>query len=262
MTPTNPHPPLHRAPCLVVRAAAASPTAAPVYAEGFDFKDYMLERAAVVEKALDACMPATNEPELVFESMRYSLLAGGKRIRPILAIAACELVGGNVTDVMPTALAMEMIHTMSLMHDDLPCMDNDDYRRGKLTNHKVYGDDIAILAGDAMLTFAFEHIARSTPESVDARRTLRAVVELGRCTGAQGLVGGQVVDIKSEGQAVSIDTLKYIHEHKTAALLEACCVCGALIGGGTTNRYGWTYATNASATFTTVCIHFHPFSHS
>lgn len=176
-----------------------------------------------VEQALDASVPATKEPTLVFDSMRYSLLAGGKRVRPILTIASCELVGGTMEQAMPAACAMEMVHTMSLIHDDLPCMDDDDFRRGKPTNHKVparrwrwrlrplrrrgrgqrvtsahrrpcpqvYGDDIAILAGDALLTFAFEHIARDT-KGVSAERVLRVIAELGRCVGAEGLVGGQV----------------------------------------------------------------------
>jgi len=125
---------------------------------------------------------------------------------------------------------MEMIHTMSLIHDDLPAMDNDDFRRGRPTNHKVYGEDIAILAGDALLTYAFEHIARDT-KGVSADRLIRVIVELARASGAEGLVGGQVVDIQSEDKEVGLEVLKYIHEHKTAALLEASVVCGALVGG-------------------------------
>jgi geranylgeranyl diphosphate synthase type II len=125
------------------------------------------------------------------------LLAGGKRVRPALCLAACELVGGDVTVAMPTACAMEMVHTMSLIHDDLPAMDNDDFRRGRPTNHKVFGDDIAILAGDALLTFSFEHVARDT-KGAPAERVLRVVRELGRAVGAEGLTAGQVVDIKSE----------------------------------------------------------------
>jgi len=196
----------------------------------------MKDKAVDVERALDASVPRSlDDPAaLVFDSMRYSLLAGGKRVRPILTLASCELFGGPPEAAMPTACAMEMLHTMSLIHDDLPCMGDDDLRRGSPTNHKVYGDDIAILAGDALLTYAFEYIARETPRvapQVPADRILRVVVETARSVGADGLVGGQVVDIKSEGQPVGIETLEYIHEHKTAALLESACVCGALLGG-------------------------------
>mmetsp|Transcript_21407 Transcript_21407/g.36502 ORF Transcript_21407/g.36502 Transcript_21407/m.36502 type:complete len:349 (-) Transcript_21407:848-1894(-) len=195
----------------------------------FNFEVYMKERAVMVNKALDECLPK-RYPEVLLESMRYSLLAGGKRVRPALTLAACELVGGDIQAAIPTALAMEVVHTMSLIHDDLPAMDNDDFRRGSPTNHKVYGEDIAILAGDALLAFSFEHVARAT-KGVPAERVLRVIQELGRAVGADGLTGGQVVDIKSEDQEVGLDVLQYIHEHKTAALLEASVVCGALVGG-------------------------------
>lgn len=197
---------------------------------GFDFNQYMGERAKMIDAALDESVPM-QYPDVIHESMRYSLLAGGKRVRPALCLAACELVGGSVEQAMPTACALEMIHTMSLIHDDLPSMDNDDFRRGKPTNHKVYGEEIAILAGDALLSLAFEYIARET-KGVDAERVLQVIVEVGKSVGSEGLVGGQVVDIKSEGDAnVGLDTLKYIHEHKTAALLESAVVSGAILGG-------------------------------
>ena len=197
----------------------------------FDFKVYMAQRAQLIDAALDTSVPVAY-PEVITESMRYSLLAGGKRVRPALCLAACELVGGTIEAAMPTACALEMIHTMSLIHDDLPSMDNDDFRRGVPTNHKVYGEEIAILAGDALLSLAFEYIARET-RGVPAERVLQVVVEVGKAVGAEGLVAGQVVDIKSEGAGatVGIDTLQFIHHHKTAALLEAAVVCGALLGG-------------------------------
>mmetsp|Transcript_7866 Transcript_7866/g.23685 ORF Transcript_7866/g.23685 Transcript_7866/m.23685 type:complete len:348 (-) Transcript_7866:780-1823(-) len=194
----------------------------------FDFETYMRGRAVVVNEALDAAVPVAY-PEALTEAMRYSLLAGGKRVRPALCLAACEMVGGDLNVAMPTACAMEMVHTMSLIHDDLPSMDNDDFRRGRPTNHKVYGEDVAILAGDALLTYSFEHIARATDAPAD--RVLRVIVELGRAVGARGLTAGQVVDIKSEGKVVGLETLEYIHHHKTAALLEASVVCGAILGG-------------------------------
>ncbi|MEB3830547.1 geranylgeranyl diphosphate synthase CrtE [Phormidium sp. CCY1219] len=198
----------------------------------FDLKAYLAQRKALVETALDDYLPV-KAPETIYEAMRYSLLAGGKRLRPILCLASCELIGGTVEMAMPTACALEMVHTMSLIHDDLPAMDNDDYRRGKLTNHKVYGEDIAILAGDGLLVYAFEAIATYT-ENVPAPRVLAAIARLARAFGAEGVVGGQVVDLQSEGRSdISEETLHFIHTHKTGALLEACVVCGAMLGGAT-----------------------------
>ena len=162
--------------------------------------------------------------------MRYSLLAGGKRLRPILCMAACELAGCDSELAMPTGIALEMIHTMSLIHDDLPAMDNDDLRRGRPTNHKVYGEAKAILAGDALLTRAFEMVALRSP-GVPAERSLAVVGELSLAAGAPGLVGVQVVDLECEGKDVYLDTLEYIHLHKTGALLRACVLSGALVGG-------------------------------
>jgi geranylgeranyl diphosphate synthase type II len=196
----------------------------------FDLPAYLEERRVQVEAALESAIPLTY-PETIYEAMRYSLLAGGKRLRPILCLAACELAGGTIDMAMPTACAMEMIHTMSLIHDDLPAMDNDDYRRGKLTNHKVYGEDMAILAGDGLLAYAFEFIAAQT-QGVPAQQVLQVIAKLGHAVGATGLVGGQVVDIQSEGKSdISVETLTYIHTHKTGALLEACVVCGAILAG-------------------------------
>ncbi|GLT39088.1 hypothetical protein SLA2020_132960 [Shorea laevis] len=197
----------------------------------FDFKSYMVQKANSVNQALDAAV-SLREPLKIHEAMRYSLLAGGKRVRPVLCIAACELVGGHESTAMPAACAVEMIHTMSLIHDDLPCMDNDDLRRGKPTNHKVFGEDIAVLAGDALLSFAFEHMSASTI-GVTPERIVRAVGELAKSIGTEGLVAGQVVDISSEGLAdVGLDHLEFIHIHKTAVLLECSVVLGAILGGG------------------------------
>ena len=196
----------------------------------FDLKAYLKQRQALVEAALDQSI-ATVYPEKIYESMRYSLMAGGKRLRPILCLATCELAGGSLEMAMPTACALEMIHTMSLIHDDLPAMDNDDYRRGKLTNHKVYGEDVAILAGDGLLAYAFEYAATQT-QNVPPERLLKVIARLGRAVGAAGLVGGQVVDLACEGQPdVSLETLNFIHRHKTGALLEASVLCGAILAG-------------------------------
>lgn len=197
---------------------------------GFNLKSYLVERQAQVEAALDQSLKVVY-PDKIYEAMRYSLMAGGKRLRPILCLTTCELMGGSSEMAMPTACALEMIHTMSLIHDDLPAMDNDDYRRGKLTNHKVYGEDIAILAGDGLLAYAFEFIAVET-HNVPADRIIQVIARLGRAVGAAGLVGGQVVDLDSEGKTdVTLETLNFIHRHKTGALLEASVVSGAVLAG-------------------------------
>ena len=212
-------------------------------ASAFDLKGYLSARGALVESALDSALPVVY-PEKIYESMRYSLMAGGKRLRPILCLATCELFGAPLEVAMPTACALEMIHTMSLIHDDLPAMDNDDYRRGKLTNHKVYGEDVAVLAGDGLLTYAFEHVAAQTPQrsgsstkgsnpegAATAQQILKVVAALGKAVGADGLVGGQIVDLDSEGKDISEETLTYIHMHKTAALLEVSVTSGATLAG-------------------------------
>ena len=194
----------------------------------FDLKSYLKQQKVTVEKALDTSI-AIARPEKIYEAMRYSLLAGGKRLRPILCLATCELMGGTEAMAMPTACALEMIHTMSLIHDDLPAMDNDDFRRGKPTNHKVYGDDIAILAGDGLLAYAFEFVATQT-KNVKPENIIRVVASLGKTVGAAGLVGGQVLDLESEGKPdITAETLSFIHTHKTGALLEASVVTGAII---------------------------------
>ncbi len=165
--------------------------------------------------------------------MKYSLLAGGKRIRPILCLAACEMFDGDSEAVLPTAVALEMVHTMSLIHDDLPAMDNDNLRRGKPTNHVIYGEAIAILAGDALLSSAFEYIATYT-KGVPAERTLEVIRRLGVSVGPNGLAGGQVKDLECENQAnLTLEDLEWIHAHKTAPLLRVSVAAGALLAGAT-----------------------------
>ncbi|MEO0806995.1 MAG: geranylgeranyl diphosphate synthase CrtE, partial [Cyanobacteria bacterium J06643_4] len=207
-------------------------TTQPNSLNSFDLQHYLGDRAQQVEAALDASLPVVY-PEQIYDAMRYSLMAGGKRLRPILCLATCAMLGGNDAIAMPTACALEMVHTMSLIHDDLPSMDNDDYRRGKLTNHKVYGEDVAVLAGDALLTYAFEYIATQTPQMGETTpaRILQVIALLGKAVGAAGLVGGQIVDLASEGTAVDEKTLTFIHMHKTAALLEVSVTSGAILAG-------------------------------
>jgi geranylgeranyl diphosphate synthase type II len=170
-------------------------------------------------------------PKIIFESMRYSALNGGKRLRPILTLAACDAVGGDESAAMPAACAIEMIHAFSLIHDDLPALDNDDLRRGKPTNHKVFGEAIAILAGDLLLTYAFQLIPERT-KGVPSDVVLEVVRKVASATGVGGMIVGQVVDMLSEGKHVSPETLEFMHRNKTGALMEASVVCGGMLGGG------------------------------
>ncbi|MBI2155661.1 MAG: polyprenyl synthetase family protein [Candidatus Rokubacteria bacterium] len=200
---------------------------------GFDLPAYLTARRALVDAALERVLPPEDAPPpTVHRAMRYSVMAGGKRLRPILVIAGAEAVGGAAAEVMPTACALELIHTYSLIHDDLPAMDDDDYRRGRLTSHKVFGEAIAILAGDALLTLAFRLVADNAASVKDPRAVGDAVAEIADAAGTAGMVGGQVVDIESEGKAVSAGTLEYIHLHKTAALIRASLRVGARLAGG------------------------------
>lgn len=217
------------------KSLSAATASQSVVESAFDLKDYLETKRISVEKALDASLEVTcPEVEKIIDSMRYSLMAGGKRIRPIMCIAACEMFGGSEDVAMPAAVALEMIHTMSLVHDDLPAMDDDSLRRGKPTNHVLYGEDIAILAGDALLSTAFEHCAAHTPSSVPPERVVDVLRRLGTSVGAVGLAGGQVMDLECEGKTgVTLDELRWIHAHKTAALLQVSVAAGAILGGAT-----------------------------
>ena len=194
--------------------------------EPFDLAYYLETQSAAVNRALDRWLPSERtRPGTIHRAMRYSMFAGGKRLRPILCLAAAEACGGRAAEAMPLACAVECIHTYSLVHDDLPSMDNDDYRRGKLTNHKVFGEGIAVLAGDALLTQAFEIAAqcRAWPRY----RHQDVILELARSAGSLQLIAGQVADLEGEGKPLSAAQLKYIHERKTSALL-----CGTVRLGG------------------------------
>jgi geranylgeranyl diphosphate synthase type II len=192
------------------------------------------ERRLAVDLALDRALPGDLVwPGTIHRAVRYSLFAGGKRIRPVLVLASGEAVGGERSDLMPLACAVEMIHTYSLIHDDLPAMDNDDLRRGKPTSHKVFGEAIAILAGDALLTRAFHVMAEGTDGMDEARlrRRVAATALLGEACGTTGLIGGQVQDLESEGQKIDAATLERLHRAKTGALLSACVRGGAILAG-------------------------------
>ncbi len=200
----------------------------------FDLKGYIEERRAIVDAALESLLPAREGPSArVFEAMRYSVMAGGKRIRPILLMAGAETVGADPSSFMPFACALECIHTYSLIHDDLPAMDDDDLRRGMPTCHKAFGEAVAILAGDGLLTLAFElvchpgHCQEVSPEVLK-----QAIYLLAKAAGVHGMVGGQTADILNEGREVDADTLAFIHTRKTGALITASVELGALLGGG------------------------------
>jgi len=197
----------------------------------FDLPHYLAERKEAVDRALDRfLLPADAFPLSIHEAIRYSVFAGGKRLRPILVIAAAEVAGGAMEPVLPTACAFELIHTYSLIHDDLPAMDDDDLRRGRPTSHKVFGEAVAILAGDALFTLGMRLLAESFVQG-DSNPALlpQLLAEVTDAAGTVGMIGGQVVDIESEGRVVSPSTLEYIHTHKTGALIRAAVRAGALL---------------------------------
>lgn len=182
----------------------------------------------IIEKHLDVYIPL-DQPHSIFESMRYSVLAGGKRLRPIITLEVANMLSGEYKNAIPTACAVEMLHTQSLIHDDLPCMDNDDYRRGKPTNHKVYGEAIATLAGDALLSYAPQIITKYTPDTVPCENILKILNEFFIAAGVYGIIAGQVVDIESEKKKIDQKTLDFIHEYKTAKLFTFAVRAGAII---------------------------------
>ncbi len=205
-------------------------TTRTAFPAAFDLGAFLTTRTEAVNQALDRFLPpATAKPATIHRAMRYSLFAGGKRMRPALCLAAAEACGGRDADAMPLACAVECIHTYSLIHDDLPAMDNDDYRRGKLTNHKVFGEGVAVLAGDVLLTQAFEIAAQSRAWPRYSHQQI--VLEIARAAGSLQLVAGQVADLEGEGKRLSAEQLRYIHERKTSALL----CCAVRLGGMSAN---------------------------
>jgi geranylgeranyl diphosphate synthase type II len=197
-----------------------------------DFPRYWSARQKQVDAALNRFLPPANtRPKTIHQAMRYSIFAGGKRLRPIICLAAAEALRGKIDAALPLACAVECIHTYSLIHDDLPCMDNDDFRRGKPTSHKVYGEGIAVLAGDALLTIAFEIATRCKPPP----RYSHAVIvrEIAAAAGSRALVAGQVADLEGEGKKITPADLRYIHENKTAALIAGSIRLGAMSANAT-----------------------------
>ena len=198
----------------------------------FDLKTYLDARRERVDAALDRYLPPEDSrPETLHKAMRYSVFSGGKRIRPVFCMAAYEACGGTGDDILPVACALELIHTYSLIHDDLPCMDDDDMRRGKPTSHKVFGEAAAVLAGDALLTFAMELVAREGSRTLGADTALRAAAEIAGAAGSDGMVAGQVLDMECENRPVDEDLMEYIHSRKTGRLIAASVRCGAIAAG-------------------------------
>ena len=196
-----------------------------------DFKAELKEKVKFVDEYMEKFLPPEDKyPEIIHKAMRYSVFAGGKRLRPIMVMEACRAFGGDVEKAMPFACAIEMIHTYSLIHDDLPALDNDDYRRGRLTSHKMFGENMAILAGDALLHHAFETMAEACVKMNDIKYT-KAMLAIAQGAGINGMVAGQVVDVISEGKEIDKDTLDYIHKNKTAAMIIGALKAGAEIGG-------------------------------
>jgi geranylgeranyl diphosphate synthase, type II len=197
------------------------------------FAQFTLESKQIMEKQLHTYVESLQCPSVLKESMAYSLQAGGKRIRPLLLFATLHAFSKDIERGVPVACAVEMIHTYSLIHDDLPCMDDDDLRRGKPTNHRVFGEDIATLAGDALLTYAFQAIATMNHTEVTAEQKMTLLAELATAAGAEGMIAGQVADMKAEGRVLEQEELEYIHRTKTGKLLVFPVVAGAVLGGAT-----------------------------
>lgn len=196
----------------------------------------MKETIEVIDKELEKLLEHEKKyQDIVFDSINYSLFTGGKRLRPILLLKSCEMFSGSYENAIPFALAIEMIHTYSLIHDDLPAMDDDDFRRGKLTNHKVYGEAMAILAGDGLLNLAFETMIKYTIDNSnimeDYIRNTKAIGEIAKYSGVYGMIGGQVLDLMSNDVAMDEDKILFMYENKTAALIQASLVSGAILGG-------------------------------
>ena len=195
-----------------------------------DFKEKLKKYAAEVENALDGYLPEKDNLQRdIYKAMRYSLLGGGKRIRGVLTLVCCELCGGKKEDALPFAAAIEMVHAYSLIHDDLPAMDNDDMRRGKPSNHIAFGEAMAILAGDGLLGEAMNIILKNSENSPRVWRAMRVLAE---AYGPEGMLGGQVVDMQSENKQIGYDHLLYLQQHKTGALIKAACLMGGILGGG------------------------------
>ncbi len=202
--------------------------------DSIDIKTYLNEKKALVDRALEACFTKSEDlTSDLIDAMKYSLVAGGKRLRPILCIAGAEAVAGPASEILPVACALEMIHTYSLIHDDLPVMDDDDLRRGKPSNHKIFGEATALLAGDGLLTEAFNLIASTDiTEKISSTALLKVSGMIARASGFRGMIGGQLFDIQSEKKSAGLSLVEFIHTHKTGALITVSVTSGAILGNG------------------------------
>ncbi|MDD5772209.1 MAG: polyprenyl synthetase family protein [bacterium] len=199
---------------------------------------YLEAKRRLVDKALKKNLPKLSEyPPIIHEAMHYSVFSGGKRIRPVLSMAVYELFDPDPKKILNFASAIEFIHTYSLIHDDLPCMDNDDYRRGKLSCHKKFGEDIALLAGDALLTLAFEVLSCTDKKNFSSEKVLEVITEVSRAVGTKGMIGGQVVDCRTKMKGIDVPLLQYIHIHKTGEFFLAAVKAGAILGGANKDEY-------------------------
>lgn len=207
----------------------------------FDIHLYLKKNKDLIDKTLDQILPACDDfPPQLHQAMRYCLFTGGKRLRPILSLAAAEAVGGNADSIAREACALEMIHTYTLIHDDLPAMDDADYRRSSLSTHKVFGEAVAILAGDALLTEAFNVLANGLKNGTHPPEKIAKIIQVvSDACGSKGLIGGQVVDIASEGKIIEKELLEYIHKHKTGKLITASVILGAILGEGKQEEIGY-----------------------
>jgi geranylgeranyl diphosphate synthase type II len=197
-----------------------------------NFDEKIKYYSQLTDAKIDSLLPKEDKfPSTIYKAMRYSIFAGGKRLRPMLVLAACEALGGSIEAALPFACAIEIIHTYSLIHDDLPAMDNDDYRRGRLTSHKVFGDAMAILAGDGLLNKAAEVMLGTALSNKSETKYVEAAYEIMTASGTEGMIGGQVVDLESENKLIDFDTLKFMHKNKTGAMIRAAVRSGAIIGG-------------------------------
>lgn len=218
-----------------------------------EFEVWMKKKAEKVEEYLSAAIPEEDNPQrVIYEAMNYSLMSGGKRLRPVLMMGAYEIFGGNDEDVLPFACAMEMIHTYSLIHDDLPAMDNDDYRRGRLSNHKKFGEATGILAGDGLLNRAFETgLEAALKGGLDLRKCVKALSIIASSSGADGMIGGQIVDMYGQEKVNSLEDLKYMYSLKTGAIIKSSIAAGAILGGADEKqqKYLETYAEKIGIAF-------------
>lgn len=202
-----------------------------------DITAYLKQKKKSIDRRLDELLPLESEfPPIIHQAMRYSVFAGGKRLRPILAIAACQAVGGEEMFALDAGCALELIHTYSLIHDDLPALDNDDLRRGKPSSHKVFGEAVAILAGDALLTMGFRLLSQSLIIRPPYKQGLRIIIEVSEAIGSKGMIGGQVMDLQSEGKKVDLETISYIHKSKAAALITISAKLGGMLGNASEDK--------------------------